>query len=442
MELVALGLLVFGVALAEPVSRRLARARWPARDPVGALLLWQAIGLAGGLALLGAGLLYGLSPLGAPRPALDTALAELGAGRAPALDVPARRRAAPDRGAGRRGCSACSSPSRCARCAAGARHRELLDLLATPWPAAPGARVLEHPVPVAYCLPGLRSRLVVSAGVLDCLDVDQVWAVLAHERAHLRERHDLVVLPFVAWGATAPFVRGMVCAQFAVATLIEMRADDVAVRRASPAAALRGARRDGGSGARRRAELVHRGAAPQVGPHRRAARAPSARAARAGPARSRPSSSRCRSSRCSGRAGSTSSAQRRVVHKFRSAPTFAPQVPLSADVRSTSSAQPAHSLALRCCSQHLIGPDRAHDRRLPMTLQLHTGSRTVTIGADFLVWDVPCRVVLTDPWQLREAREVLRPGAHRAGPGRSRRPPSPRAPRRSTRHPPARSPTA
>ena len=43
-----------------------------------------------------------------------------------------------------------------------------------------------------------------------------------------------------------------------------------------------------------------------------------------------------------------------------------------------------------------------------MTVQLHTGSRTVTIGADFLVWDAPCRVVLTDPWQLREAREVLR----------------------------------
>jgi hypothetical protein len=43
-----------------------------------------------------------------------------------------------------------------------------------------------------------------------------------------------------------------------------------------------------------------------------------------------------------------------------------------------------------------------------MTVQLHTSSRTVTIGADFLAWDVPCRVVLTDPWQLREAREVLR----------------------------------
>jgi Zn-dependent protease with chaperone function len=108
--------------------------------------------------------------------------------------------------------------------------------------------VLDHPVPVAYCLPGLRSRLVVSAGVLDCLDVDQVWAVLAHERTHLRERHDLVVLPFVAWGATAPFVQGMVCAQLAVAALVEMRADDVAVRRASPAQ-LSGALGAMGSGA-------------------------------------------------------------------------------------------------------------------------------------------------------------------------------------------------
>ena len=229
-----------------------------------------------------------------------------------------------------------------------ARHRELLDLLATPWPAAPGARVLEHPVPVAYCLPGLRSRLVVSAGVLDCLDVDQVWAVLAHERAHLRERHDLVVLPFVAWGATAPFVRGMVCAQFAVATLIEMRADDVAVRQASPAQLSEALRAMGGAAPAAALSSFTDGAPPQVGPHRRAARTPPARLARAGPARRGRPASRCRSSRCSGNSAS--------LHKFRSAPTFAPQVPLSADVRSTSSAQPAHSLALRCCSQHLIGP--------------------------------------------------------------------------------------
>ena len=234
MELVALGLLVFGVALAEPVSRRLAKARWPTRDPVGALLLWQAIGLAGGLALLGAGLVYGLSPLGSPLPAADAALAALADGRTTGLGAPHILALVLTAALAARLLGVLAAVT--LRTLRGrARHRELLDLLATPWPAAPGARVLEHPVPVAYCLPGLRSRLVVSAGVLDCLDVDQVWAVLAHERTHLRERHDLVVLPFVAWGATAPFVQGMVCAQFAVATLIEMRADDVAVRRASPA---------------------------------------------------------------------------------------------------------------------------------------------------------------------------------------------------------------
>jgi Zn-dependent protease with chaperone function len=234
MELVALGLLVLGVALAEPISRRLAVAQWPERDPVGALLLWQAIGLAGGLALLGAGAVYGLAPLGSPLPASATAIGTLADGRLPAgLGAPQVVALLLTLALAIRLLSVLAAVTlRTMRVRA--RHRDLLDLLGTPWPAAPGARVLDHPVPVAYCLPGMRSRLVVSAGVLDCLDVGEVWAVLAHERAHLRERHDLVVLPFVAWGATAPFVRGMVCAQLAVAALIEMRADDVAVRQASP----------------------------------------------------------------------------------------------------------------------------------------------------------------------------------------------------------------
>lgn len=232
VELVALGLLVFGVVLAEPVSRRLARARWPARDPVGALLLWQSIGLAGGLALLGGGVIYGLGPLGSPLPACGALVEGLAGGRLPArLGVAQVVALLLTLALAVRLLSVLAAVTvRTLRLRS--RHRELLDLLATPWPAAPGARVLDHPVPVAYCLPGLRSRLVLSAGVLDCLAVDQVWAVLAHERTHLRERHDLVVLPFVAWGATAPFVRGMVCAQIAVAALIEMRADDVAVHRA------------------------------------------------------------------------------------------------------------------------------------------------------------------------------------------------------------------
>lgn len=234
-ELTALGLLVLGVVLAEPASRTLSRARWPARDPVSGLLAWQAVGLAGGLALLGSGVVFGLSPLGPSVPAAAAEAArQLGAGRWPAgLDaVHVLALLASAALAVRLIGVLLAVTVRTLR--ARRRHRDLLDLLGSPWPAVPGARVLDHPVPVAYCLPGLRSRLVVSAGVLDALDPPGVRAVLAHERAHLRERHDLVVLPFVAWGATAPFVRGMVCAQLAVAALIEMRADDVASCHVAP----------------------------------------------------------------------------------------------------------------------------------------------------------------------------------------------------------------
>lgn len=233
MEVAALALLLLGAALAEPVSRALAAARWPARDPVGALLVWQAVGLAGGLALVSAGVVYGLAPLG---PDLPAALRRLAAEPAALRDGGVVHLLALAGGLALLtrllGVMAVTT-RRTLR--ARRRHCDLLDVLATPWPAVPGAHVLDHPTPVAYCLPGRRSRLVLSVGTLRALDPAQLAAVLAHERAHLRERHDLVVLPFVAWGATAPFVRGMVSAQVAVAALIEMRADDVAATRAEPA---------------------------------------------------------------------------------------------------------------------------------------------------------------------------------------------------------------
>jgi Zn-dependent protease with chaperone function len=234
MEGAALGLFVLGVLLAEPVSRSLARAHWPARDPVGALLVWQAVGLAGGLALLGSGIVYGLSPLGPTLPsALRAATGALTEGELPDLGLTHVLALLAALALALRLVGVLLTVTvRTLR--ARQRHRDLLDLLATPWPDVPHARVLDHPLPVAYCLPGLRSRLVVSAGVLDALDPPAVKAVLAHEQAHLRERHDLVVLPFVAWGAAAPFVRGMVCAQVAVAALVEMRADDVASAAVTP----------------------------------------------------------------------------------------------------------------------------------------------------------------------------------------------------------------
>jgi beta-lactamase regulating signal transducer with metallopeptidase domain len=74
---------------------------------------------------------------------------------------------------------------------------------------------------------------VVSAGALDLLDQAELAAVLAHERAHLRERHDLVLLPFTAllrafrWSSVA-------CeAHDCVSLLVEMLADDRALRHRS-----------------------------------------------------------------------------------------------------------------------------------------------------------------------------------------------------------------
>ena len=86
------------------------------------------------------------------------------------------------------------------------RHRALLSLLAHGDPKVPGALVVDYPAAAAYCVPGLRSRIVISAGALALLDQAELAAVLAHERAHMRERHDLVLLPFTALGRAFPLV--------------------------------------------------------------------------------------------------------------------------------------------------------------------------------------------------------------------------------------------
>jgi Zn-dependent protease with chaperone function len=110
------------------------------------------------------------------------------------------------------------------------RQRELLTLLAHGDPKVPGALVVDHPSAAAYCLPGLRSRIVVSVGTLELLGRRELAAVLAHERAHLRERHDLVLLPFTALRRAFPHSATCTDAYSSVALLVEMLADDRALR--------------------------------------------------------------------------------------------------------------------------------------------------------------------------------------------------------------------
>jgi hypothetical protein len=112
------------------------------------------------------------------------------------------------------------------------RQRALLTLLAHGDPKVPGALVVDYPSAAAYCLPGLRSRsrIVVSVGALELLGRGELAAVLAHERAHLRERHDLVLLPFTALRRAFPRSATCTGAHRAVALLVEMLADDRALR--------------------------------------------------------------------------------------------------------------------------------------------------------------------------------------------------------------------
>ena len=60
----SIALAVFALALAWPVPILLSHAKWPTRAPATALVLWQAVALAGGLSMLGALLTFGLAPFG------------------------------------------------------------------------------------------------------------------------------------------------------------------------------------------------------------------------------------------------------------------------------------------------------------------------------------------------------------------------------------------
>jgi Zn-dependent protease with chaperone function len=215
-----------------PAAWALAGARWPRRSPAAAIVLWQALGLGWGLAAVGALAAFGTADAGAGVAGGTLALASrVLQGRSFAAGLLGLRLLAVTAGLMLLLLlcwilvAASAGVLRARR-----RQRVLLRLLAHGDPKVPGALVVDHPTATAYCVPGLRSKIVISAGALDLLDQAELAAVLAHERAHVRERHDLVLLPFTAllrafrWSSVA-------CeAHDAVSLLVEMLADDHALR--------------------------------------------------------------------------------------------------------------------------------------------------------------------------------------------------------------------
>ena len=208
----ALAFTILAVLLAGPTPALLARATWPLRAPRAAMVLWQAIALAAVLSTFSAGIaiasrLLMPGPDGRPTAGILDAEVRLGwplwaaylAVFALTVLVGARLIVAVVRGA---------IATRRRR----ARHRMVVDLvgvghdaaLAQPCAKTRDLRVLDVAQPLAYCLPGVRSRVVVSEGTLSTLADSEVSAILSHERAHLRARHDLVLEAFTAVHAAFP----------------------------------------------------------------------------------------------------------------------------------------------------------------------------------------------------------------------------------------------
>jgi len=94
-----------------------------------------------------------------------------------------------------------------------------------------GVVVVDHATATAYCVPGPAGEVVLTSGALAALDDRELAAVLAHERAHLRGRHHLVVAGAKVIRLAFPFVPVFRWAHDEVARLVELCADDVAARR-------------------------------------------------------------------------------------------------------------------------------------------------------------------------------------------------------------------
>jgi len=110
------------------------------------------------------------------------------------------------------------------------RHARMLALVASPL-AHLDVVVVRDRSAVVYCIPGRAPRVVVTTGALESLTTAQLQAVLAHERAHLTGRHDLVLVAASALGRAFPVVPLFATAHSEMARLLEMLADDEAGRR-------------------------------------------------------------------------------------------------------------------------------------------------------------------------------------------------------------------
>lgn len=229
---VALALLAYAVVLALVAPRVLVRG-WADRAPRVAIAAWQAATVSVILAVV-----LGAVALAFPAMRISANLAEVLRECVMAL----RAHYASPGGAATAGTGAVLALGvigRVAWCAAAAlaragatrrRMRNGLTILGRR-DQARQVVVVDCGTPAAYCVPGTRRRIVVTTAALKVLDDAQLEAVLAHERAHLNGRHDLVIAGAAALARAFGRVRLFHRAHQEIVRLVELLADDAAARR-------------------------------------------------------------------------------------------------------------------------------------------------------------------------------------------------------------------
>ena len=105
------------------------------------------------------------------------------------------------------------------------RQRDGIALVGRP-DVVPGAWVVEDSRPALFCIPGIRSQVVLTTGAVAALTPQQRNLALAHEHAHLSGHHHLALTFTAAVRRAFPFVRLFAVAATEIGTLVEMHADD------------------------------------------------------------------------------------------------------------------------------------------------------------------------------------------------------------------------
>lgn len=128
--------------------------------------------------------------------------------------------------------------------------------------------IVDVPHPFALTFPDHHGGIILSTAALHALDEEELAAVLAHEHAHLRQRHHLIAALMASTAVVLRWVPLVAAAADAIPHYLEIAADDHARRRAGTPALVGALVKLGGGGDRPGQPASCAEALHAAGPHR------------------------------------------------------------------------------------------------------------------------------------------------------------------------------